>query len=377
MWETEEKTSIRLRLEQARDYLAQPNAPQLTEADTKEEIINPIVRCLGWSGFGTVQREYHVRSANQFIDYLMSYGTDKLMAVEAKPLQTALSDKFAAQLVQYCSVEGIEWAALTNGRELEFFNTFLNGDLAEKRVFRLNLLDFHDDEGFDAVFRQLWLLSRESLTTPGGARAWLNQQRLDRALRSLVLDPDSQVIGSIQNRLADRGVTATAGDVVQWFRGHLDPPLSPSVVPHAGSPGLPRPSERGSYNGSVSTTTAAGPASEPDRGDGSSAASRQGRSGAKASGSETMRDLVDAGLLPVGTALILQGGSREAARATINDQGEIVWHGHVYAKPSNPDFARLLGWPSLNGWMHWYADLPQGKRSLFDLRAELRQRRVR
>lgn len=137
MWETEEKTSIRVRLEQARDYLAQPNAPQLTEADTKEEIINPIVRCLGWSGFGTVQREYHVRRANQFIDYLLSYGTDKLMAVEAKPLQTDLSDRFAAQLVQYCSVEGIEWAALTNGRELEFFNTFLNGDLAEKRVFQI------------------------------------------------------------------------------------------------------------------------------------------------------------------------------------------------------------------------------------------------
>ncbi len=279
MWETEEKTSIRVRLEQARDYLAQPNAPQLTEADTKEEIINPIVRCLGWSGFGTVQREYHVRRANQFIDYLLSYGTDKLMAVEAKPLQTDLSDRFAAQLVQYCSVEGIEWAALTNGRELEFFNTFLNGDLTEKRVFRLNLLDFEDDESFDAVFRQLWLLSRESLTTPGGARAWLNQQRLDRALRSLVLDPASPVIGAVQSRLADRGVTATAEDVVQWFRGHLDPPLASSVVPHAGAAGLPRPSERASQNGAVGRTSDAGRDSEPDIGEGSSPVSGRGKPG--------------------------------------------------------------------------------------------------
>ncbi len=90
-----------------------------------------------------------------------------------------------------------------------------------------------------------------------------------------------------------------------------------------------------------------------------------------------MRDLVDEGLLPVGTTLVLQGGSREAARATVNDRGEILWRGRAYAKPSNPDFARMLGWPSLNGWLHWYAELPQGRRSLFDLRAELRQQRAR
>ena len=70
-----------------------------------------------------------------------------LLAIEAKPLQTDLTDKHAAQLIQYCAVEGIEWAALTNGRELQFFNTFLKPDLAAKRVLRLDLLAFNSDDG--------------------------------------------------------------------------------------------------------------------------------------------------------------------------------------------------------------------------------------
>ncbi len=172
-------------------------------------------------------------------------------------------------------------------------------------------------------------------------------------------------------------MTATVEDVVQWFRGHLDPPLSSFVVPHAGVAGLPRPAERGSHNGSIGVTTDVGPRPEPGKGEGSSPALRRGKPAAKASSTEMMRDLLDEGLLPAGTTLVLQSGSREAARATVNDRGEIVWQGRAYAKPSNPDFARLLGWPSLNGRLHWYAELPQGRRSLFDLRAELRQRRLR
>ncbi len=99
-----------------------------------------------------------------------------LVAIETKAVQVELADKHAAQLIQYCAVEGIEWAVLTNGRELQFFNTFLKGDLAAKRVMRLDLLAFNSDEEFEAVHAQLGQLSRGSMTAPTGLRTWMSSK---------------------------------------------------------------------------------------------------------------------------------------------------------------------------------------------------------
>ncbi len=163
------KEAVRQTLDQVKAFLAQESPPKLSEADTKANFIEPIIAALGWEGIGVVTREYYVRNSQEFIDYVMAGPHGPLLAIEAKPLRTDLSDKHAAQLVQYCAVEGIEWAALTNGRELQFFNTFLKPDLAAKRVLRLDLLAFNSDAEFDALFAQVWQLSRESMTPRRGS----------------------------------------------------------------------------------------------------------------------------------------------------------------------------------------------------------------
>ena len=225
------KDAIQRRLAQVKTFLAQEAPPRLSEADTKAHFIEPIVAALGWEGIGVVTREYYVRNSQEFIDYVMAGPTGPLLAIEAKPLQTDLTDKHAAQLIQYCAVEGIEWAALTNGRELQFFNTFLRPDLAAKRVLRLDLLAFNSDAEFDALFAQVWQLSRESMTRPAGVRTWLNQRRLDTALRAVLLDPASPAIKHLRRALGEAEVTATAQDVVQWFRGHLGTPITALPIP--------------------------------------------------------------------------------------------------------------------------------------------------
>ena len=87
---------------------------------------------------------------------------------------------------------------MTNGRELQFFNSFLKPDLAAKRVLRLDLLAFNTDAEFDALFSQIWQLSRASMTTPSGVRTWLNQRRLDTALRAILLDSSSPAIRQLR-----------------------------------------------------------------------------------------------------------------------------------------------------------------------------------
>lgn len=231
----EAKGAVRRTLAQAKAFLAQEAPPRLSEADTKANFIEPIVAALGWAGIGAVTREYYVKNSQEFIDYVMAGPSGRLLAVEAKPLQANLTDKYAAQLVQYCAVEGIEWAALTNGRELQFFNTFLKPDLAAKRVLALDLLAFNDDPEFEALFAQLWQLSRESMTTPTGVRTWLKQRRLDATLRSILLDPTSPTLKQLRKALAQAEIGVSSQDVVQWFRGHLAPSTAalPISVAHA------------------------------------------------------------------------------------------------------------------------------------------------
>lgn len=210
-----------------KQFLAQEAPPKLSEADTKANFIEPILGSLGWAGIGVVVREYYVKNSQEFIDYVMSDKGRPLLAIEAKALQADLSEKAAAQLVQYCVVEGIEWAALTNGRELRFFNTYLKGDLAAKLVLRLDLLAFNSDAEYDALFDQIWLLSRESMTTPSGVGTWLEQRRMDQALRAHLLNSASPVVRALRKYLGESDVKATPEAISQWFRAQLSTNITP------------------------------------------------------------------------------------------------------------------------------------------------------
>jgi hypothetical protein len=234
------KETIRKTLADAKVYLSQDAPRKISEADTKANFIEPIVAALGWEGIGVVTREYYVKDSQEFIDYVMSGASGPLLAIEAKSLLVSLTDKNAAQLIQYCAVEGIEWAALTNGRELQFFNTFLKPDLAAKRILQLDLLAFNTDAEYDALFENLWQLSRESMTTSTGVRTWLHHRRLDKALREILATPTSSTVRHLRKVLLVSDVIATPQEISQWFRSHLGtastfvplPERSPVVQPH-------------------------------------------------------------------------------------------------------------------------------------------------
>lgn len=225
------KATIGRKLAEVKTFLAQESPPKLSESDTKANFIEPVVAALGWEGIGVVTREYYVKNSQEFIDYVMAGPSGLLLAIEAKPLLTDLTDKHAAQLVQYCVVEGIEWAALTNGRELQFFNTFLNPDLAAKRLLRLDLLAFNNEAEYDALFGQVWQLSRDSMTEPTGIRAWLNQRRVDAALRDILLNPGSSTLRHLRRALSKDEISVTPQELAQWFRGHLNSPNTSLPIP--------------------------------------------------------------------------------------------------------------------------------------------------
>lgn len=224
------KAAIRQVLTETKAFLAQEAPPKLTEADTKAHFIDPLLAALGWRGIGIVVREYYVRESQEFIDYVMFGPGGPVFAVEAKSLQTAITEKHAAQLIQYCSIEGIEWAAVTNGREIHLFNTFLKPDLSAKRVLMMDLLAPSNDEEFDTLFDDMRFLSREQMLSPTGTRAWLQRRRLDAAIREIILNPQSATVRQLRRELADAEISSLPQDIVHWF-GHLLGTPSSALTP--------------------------------------------------------------------------------------------------------------------------------------------------
>ena len=87
------------------------------------------------------------------------------------------------------------------------------------------------------------------------------------------------------------------------------------------------------------------------------------------SGAVSILNLVESGLLPVGTILIPVRESVDAL-GEIDEQGQIVVNDETFDSPSGA--ARAAAGSGLNGWTFWQADTPKGLRRLDAIREEYR-----
>ena len=140
----------------------------MSEADTRAHFIDPLLRALGYQSIGDVQHEVYVESAKQYLDYLLVVDALPRVAVEAKAIDVGFSDAHGAQVVQYCSVLAIEWAVVTNARQWRLYHGFANGPLSDKLVSAIDLVSWETDAEYDAVFEQLWLVSKAAFQSSGG-----------------------------------------------------------------------------------------------------------------------------------------------------------------------------------------------------------------
>lgn len=219
---TEGAHDVRKVLQSVKDHWAQGSRPKLSEADTRAHFIDPLLRALGYRLIGDVQHEVYVDTAKQYLDYQLVVDALPRVAVEAKAIEVGLNDTHGAQVVQYCSVLGIEWAIVTNGREWRLYHGFANGPLAEKLLSAVDLLAWETDGQFNVVFEQLWLVSKEAFQGSDGPAAWLVAKQLDAVLRKTLADASSPEIKYIRKRLADQAITATTEVLATWFKSNLD-----------------------------------------------------------------------------------------------------------------------------------------------------------
>ena len=100
-------------------------APQMGETNTKEMLVRRFIRVLGWEFHPSeVKLEYPVRMASTRtkVDYALMLEDTPVVFVEAKGLDTDLTDDHREQITSYMhNEEGVDWGLLTNGAEYEFF----------------------------------------------------------------------------------------------------------------------------------------------------------------------------------------------------------------------------------------------------------------
>ena len=102
-------TNARGEFEQHISTIQQYTVLGLSEADTRSHLIDPLLRILGFSDVSHLRREVMIPATKEFLDYELRIDDKPVMIVEAKAARHSLSERDAAQCVQYASVLGVRW----------------------------------------------------------------------------------------------------------------------------------------------------------------------------------------------------------------------------------------------------------------------------
>jgi hypothetical protein len=144
-------------LEQAlltvRDRIARHQRESIGEQDTKAALIVPVLRALGWDveDLEDVKLEYRRRPSDNPVDYALFLLRTPRLFIEAKSLGAHLDDgKWAAQILAYATVAGVEWVALTDGNEWRIYNSHAAVPV-EQKLFRVVHIAEPDDHAEDTL----------------------------------------------------------------------------------------------------------------------------------------------------------------------------------------------------------------------------------
>lgn len=126
------------------------------------------------------------------------------IAVEAKRIGHQLGPKEASQLVKYCSVLGLRWGLLTDGRYLRIYDAPVTGAAPEDRlVMEIDLNDWADREDFDL---RRWPEAAMLTKTKMADGQALERFAARELIRSVIADPQSSTVKALRKELEGKKV---------------------------------------------------------------------------------------------------------------------------------------------------------------------------
>jgi len=111
----------------------------LDESGTRLLVNELLSEVLCFQPIEEIKTEYMIRGT--YADYVVQAKGDRHFLVEVKALSLNLSDKHLRQTINYGANEGIEWALLTNGKDIQFYKILFNKPIESKLIFKIDLSD--------------------------------------------------------------------------------------------------------------------------------------------------------------------------------------------------------------------------------------------
>ena len=144
-------------LSSVRERIARHRGKGIGESNTKNVLIEPVLRALGWDveDLDEVRREFKRKPRDNPVDYAIFLMRTPRLFVEAKALGENLNDdKWAKQIMGYASVVGVPWIVLTDGNEWRIYNSHAEVPVEEKLFRRVTL---SSDEPIDRRYARATL----------------------------------------------------------------------------------------------------------------------------------------------------------------------------------------------------------------------------
>jgi hypothetical protein len=121
-----------------KEYLDKGYA-ELDESATRLMINHFLTEVLGYKMIEEIKTEYMIRGT--YADYVIQINGNRHFLVEVKGYSLELSGKHLRQAINYGANEGIEWAVLTNGRQIDLYKIIFEKPIDSKKVFSIDLTD--------------------------------------------------------------------------------------------------------------------------------------------------------------------------------------------------------------------------------------------
>lgn len=148
-------------------YFGKKQLGELDESGTRLLVNDLLNSVLGFEAIEEIKTEYMIKGT--YADYVIQVKGKRHFLVEVKALSFELSDKHLRQAINYGANEGIDWAVLTNGRNLELYRILFNKPIESKLVFKL---DLGDTSQAKAIVDNLQYLHRDSVSKRGLEFLW-------------------------------------------------------------------------------------------------------------------------------------------------------------------------------------------------------------
>ena len=180
----------------------------VSEAQTSQGIVLPILNNLGWDVFDTseVTPEYSV--AGKRVDFALRIQAINKVFLEIKKTSENL-ENHQEQLVYYAFQQGVKLAILTNGITWQFYLPLEEGGWEQRRFFTIDLFEQSID---DAIEKFESLLSRKHIDSgnayqkakslyEGRQKNKIIKENLPKAWQKLISEPDEMLVELLNETL--------------------------------------------------------------------------------------------------------------------------------------------------------------------------------